>query len=104
MSHPLRVVKLDRVALRATALAMFFVCVVASSAPSLASAFEPWWVQTLVDTELWSGPDDKAIPFGPVAVGTNLMVIAPQQGSSANPLFRSWSTTIFNTGQWLTPC
>ncbi len=45
-----------------------------------ANAYDPWWVQTHEDTQLWSGPDDKAIPFGPVASGTSLLVVAPQQG------------------------
>ena len=43
-------------------------------------AFAPYWVQNHRPTELWSGPDDKASSFGPVAPFSYFKVLAPQRG------------------------
>lgn len=45
------------------------------------AAFDPWWVATHSDAELWSGPDAHAVSFGPVPKGSAFLVVAPQQGS-----------------------
>lgn len=50
-----------------------------SSAVS-AAAHDPWWVQSQQETQLWSGPDSRAICFGTVAKGSTFLVVAPQQG------------------------
>src|SRR5712692_4525939 len=42
--------------------------------------FVPFWVETFRPSALWSGPDDKAIQFGPAGVWQFFQVIAPQNG------------------------
>jgi hypothetical protein len=79
------ILRRDRRALLRWTLALGCALLVASSAfAALAthgSAFDPWWVATHMETEIWSGPDDKAISFGPVPRGSVFMVIEPQQGA-----------------------
>ncbi|HEX6513181.1 MAG TPA: peptidoglycan DD-metalloendopeptidase family protein [Chloroflexota bacterium] len=50
------------------------------TAPSGPPPFTPFWVETFRPTTLWSGPDDKAIKFGPAAAWQFLEVTAPQNG------------------------
>lgn len=53
------------------------------------SGFSPSWVVVLAPTEQWSGSEPGAGSFGPVADGTPLRVVAPQQGGRLlvyNPL------------------
>ncbi len=45
------------------------------------SAFDTWWVQAHQETQLWSGPDSRAVAFGTVAQWSYLQVVLPQQGS-----------------------
>lgn len=46
-----------------------------------AAGFKPWWVQNHRVAELWSGPDGKAISFGPVDQWGYFRVVLPQQGT-----------------------
>ncbi len=67
--------RLLRVALLLFATMLFFV------RPGHASAaYDSWWVQNHMETQLWSGPDDKAVAFGRVAQWSYLQVVRPQQG------------------------
>ena len=43
-------------------------------------AFEPYWVQNFLKTELWSGPNARAVSFGHVEPFTYFKVLRPQQG------------------------
>lgn len=43
--------------------------------------FEPSWVQTRGETELWSGVDERAVSFGSVPAGSYLQVVSPQEGT-----------------------
>ncbi|MCC6174151.1 MAG: L,D-transpeptidase [Chloroflexi bacterium] len=43
-------------------------------------SFKPYWVQNFIDTDLWSGPDEKAVSFGPMAAFSYFKVLQPQQG------------------------
>ncbi len=57
-------------------------------------AYDPWWVQTTQETQLWSGPDAKAVAFGSVPQWSYFQVVAPQQGSRLyvlNPLNKSYA-------------
>jgi len=57
----------------------------AASAPSTAGS----WVQNHRETELWSGPDDKAVSFGSAPVFSYFKVMGAQEGSRIkvqNPL------------------
>ncbi len=42
--------------------------------------FKPWWVQSLRETELWSGTDNRAVSFGTVPPSSYFLVVEPQQG------------------------
>ncbi|HLG73831.1 MAG TPA: peptidoglycan DD-metalloendopeptidase family protein [Chloroflexota bacterium] len=53
----------------------------ANTAPAAAPAFTPFWVETFKPSTLWSGPDDKAVQFGPAAPWQYFQVVAPQTGS-----------------------
>jgi hypothetical protein len=56
-----------------------------ASAPSAADR----WVQNVRDTDLWSGPDDKAVSFGSMPAFSYFKIMAPQDGSRIkvqNPL------------------
>ena len=62
--------------------------------PRLSEAFEPWWVQTHTETELWSGPDSNAVSFGTVAQWSYFLVMAPQSGPRLhvlNPATRNYA-------------
>src|SRR5207302_7410430 len=48
--------------------------------PSGPPPFVPFWVQTFRGSTLWSGPDDKAVSFGPAAPWGYFQVTAPQTG------------------------
>ncbi len=48
--------------------------------PEPAAAFESWWVQNHQETELWSGPDSRAVSFGRVPQWSYFQVVAPQNG------------------------
>ncbi len=43
--------------------------------------FVPYWIQSFRATTLWSGPDDKAVRFGPAGQWQYFQVTAPQSGS-----------------------
>jgi len=61
----------------------------ASSAPPAAPSPADVWVQSVRETELWSGPDDKAISFGFLPAFSYFRVLAPQEGNRIkvqNPL------------------
>lgn len=64
-----------RVALPASALLAFMLWV------QTVSAFEPTWVQNHQETQLWSGPDARAISFGRVAQWSRFLVVSPQLGA-----------------------
>ena len=51
-----------------------------ASQPASASTASVSWVQNIRDTELWSGPDDKAISFGSMPAFSYFQVLAPQDG------------------------
>ncbi len=42
------------------------------------AAYEPWWVQNHMETQLWSGPDSGAVSFGVVAQWSYFLVVEPQ--------------------------
>jgi len=42
--------------------------------------FTPFWVETFRASSLWSGPDDRAVKFGPAAVWQFFQVVAAQSG------------------------
>lgn len=67
-------------AVQGLALVIPILLVLVSSSIVPASAFDPWWVQTTQETQLWSGPDSKARSFGTVAQWSYLQVVAPQSG------------------------
>jgi murein DD-endopeptidase MepM/ murein hydrolase activator NlpD len=48
--------------------------------PSGPPPFEPFWVETFRPSSLWSGPDEKAVKFGPAASWQFFQVMAPQDG------------------------
>lgn len=84
-----------RVRLVVASLAMLALVAAPLSLPSVAlaappgQAFQPFWVQSFLKTELWSGPDSKAESFGYVEAGSYFKVLQPQQGSRyyvENPL------------------
>ncbi len=68
---------------RVLALPLFslsmILAVLASSAISVV-AYAPSWVQSLQETQLWSGPDSKAISFGTVPKGRSFLVVTTQNG------------------------
>jgi hypothetical protein len=39
------------------------------------------WVQSRRPSDLWSGPDDKAVDYGPLPVGSYLQPVAPPNGT-----------------------
>lgn len=62
-----------------------------AAAPSSATAAQPGlgWVQNHHPTDLWSGPDDKAVSFGTAPVFSFFRVLGPQEGNRIrvqNPL------------------
>jgi hypothetical protein len=59
------------------------------NAPAAAPSPNDAWVQNTRETELWSGPDDKAISFGLAPALSYFQVLAPQDGARIrvrNPL------------------
>ncbi|MBV8083315.1 MAG: peptidoglycan DD-metalloendopeptidase family protein [Chloroflexi bacterium] len=42
--------------------------------------FTPFWVETYRDSSLWSGTDENAVKFGPMAPWQFFQVLAPQSG------------------------
>jgi hypothetical protein len=52
----------------------------AAQAPPADGAFESFWVQNHARAELWSGPDDAAISFGPVELFSYFQVLEPPDG------------------------
>jgi hypothetical protein len=50
--------------------------------PSSVQAFEPWWVQNHMETELWSGKIEGAESFGRVTQWNYFQVVAPQGNDS----------------------
>ncbi|HEX2922916.1 MAG TPA: hypothetical protein VHS28_02675, partial [Chloroflexota bacterium] len=43
--------------------------------------FSPWWVQNHKETQLWSGPDGRAVSFGRVPQWSKFQVAKPQSGA-----------------------
>jgi lipoprotein-anchoring transpeptidase ErfK/SrfK len=69
-------------------------CTVISNSVVSASAFEPWWVQAAQETQLWSGPDNRAVSFGTVPQWSYFQVVAPQNGPRLqvlNPITRGYA-------------
>jgi len=48
--------------------------------PTTAASATDKWVQNVRATELWSGPDDKAVSFGSMPAFSYFQVLAPQDG------------------------
>lgn len=71
-----------RAALRLVPLAFSLAASIGLIGPAAAdpAGFEPYWVQNHRETMLWSGPDDRAIPFGPAPQWSYFQVVRPQQG------------------------
>src|SRR5207248_9195839 len=45
------------------------------------NGYKPFWVESFRPTGTWSGPDGKAVQFGPVDSFQFFQVIAPQNGA-----------------------
>jgi hypothetical protein len=63
-----------------TLLAITFVVLALGARPGTTWGFDPWWVQSHKETQLWSGPDAGAVSFGVVPQWSYFQVVAPQQG------------------------
>jgi hypothetical protein len=58
----------------------FTAALVIALLPRAGYGFEPWWVQTHAETQLWSGPDEGALSFGRLPQWSYLKVVTPQSG------------------------
>ncbi len=65
----------------ATALVLLTVALAVNLPAESVSSFEPWWVQSHQETQLWSGPDSNAVSFGQAPQWSYFQVVAPQNGS-----------------------
>ena len=75
--------------------------------PGEAEAYEPWWVQVHRATELWSGPDSRAVAFGPIEQWAYLQVVEPQDGPRLhvyNPVTQNYAyveaSAVGPSGPW----
>lgn len=62
-----------------------------AESPANVPGFQPFWVQNHAVTDLWSGPDDKAVSFGRIPQWSYLHVVRSQPGTRLYVLV-PWTT------------
>jgi len=68
--------------------------VVSTARAAVGDDFIPFWIQTYLPTNLWSGTDPSAVDFGPVPQFSYFRVVVPQSGPRLfvyNPLTMNYA-------------